>query len=73
LRNMLSPLVTLLKIWVFMFISYLAILLAFNWIYFGWIDLRSATLVQILVMPTGQSLAFWLLTRRSRRGAAESP
>jgi len=69
---MLSPLLTLLKIWVFMFISYLAILLAFNWAYFGWIDLRSATLIQILVMPTGQALAFWLLTRRSRRRAAES-
>ena len=63
---------TLLKIWVFMLLSYIAILVAFNWAYFGWIDVRNATLIQILVIPTGQALAFWLLTRRSRKRAANN-
>jgi hypothetical protein len=69
---MLKSLLTLLKIWLFMFVSYLAILLAFNWAYFGWIDLRNATIIQILLIPTGQALAFWLLTWRSRKRAAGS-
>jgi hypothetical protein len=69
---LLKHLWVLVKIWIFMLLSYLTIVLAFNWWFFGWIDLRSATLMQILIIPAGQALAFWFLTRPMRRSRSGS-
>jgi len=61
--NIKSGVTAFLKLWLFMFFSYLMVVLAFNLAYHGWIDLRRATLLQLLIIPFGQAIAFWFLTR----------
>ena len=56
-----------LKLWFFMFFTYLTIKVIFNLLYFGWIDLRRATLLEVLCLPLGQAVAFWLITRVGRK------
>ncbi len=59
-----------LKLWFFMFFTYLTIKVIFDLNYFGWIDLRRATLVEVLCLPLGQAVAFWLITRVRRKKPA---
>lgn len=58
-----------LKLWFFMLFTYLTIKVIFNLLYFGWIDLRRATLIEVLFLPLGQAVAFWLITRVRRKKA----
>ena len=53
-------------LWLFLFMSYLAIKLSFNLAYYGWLDLRKVALAELLILPLGQSVVFWLLTRRRK-------
>ena len=62
-----------LLIWFFLFISYLAIKLSFNLLYFGWIDLRWSALLELLILPLGQSIAFWLLTYKRKKTPRNAP
>jgi hypothetical protein len=48
--------------------SYVLIKLALDLALFGWIDVRGAVLWELVVLPVGQSLVLWLITRgRDRR------
>jgi hypothetical protein len=52
-----------------MFFSFSLIKIAFNLLILGWVDLRPAAFQEMLVLPLGQSVVFWIVTRRSRRSA----
>ena len=51
--------------WLVLFLSYLIIKLGFNWAAFGWIDLRQKALLELLLVPLGQSLVAWFFYRSS--------
>jgi hypothetical protein len=56
-----------LRLWVVMLFSYLTIKFLFNLFVLGWIDLRRAAFQELLFLPLGQSVVFWMVTRRSRK------
>ena len=57
----------LFRIWLFLFFTYFTMKLIFNVILFGMIDLRRASLLELLFLPAGQALAYWALTRRRKK------
>ncbi len=65
-----KEIVVFLKLWLLMLITYLLIVLAFDLVYHGWIDLRQDALARLIYLPIGQAAAFQLLTypRRSKSG-----
>lgn len=58
--------VRFLWLWLFMLVVYVLAKTAFNLILFGWIDLRTATLLEALVLPSIQSLLLWFAFRLDR-------
>jgi hypothetical protein len=56
-----------LKVWFFMFFTYLISKLLCNLVLFGWIDIRRSALLEILVVPIAQSIVFWLLVKTFRK------
>jgi len=63
MKKVKSFLIDFFKLWFFMFFTYLTIKVIFNLIFFGWIDLRRVALLELLILPLGQSIAFWAITR----------
>lgn len=55
-----------LRIWLVMFFAFALIKVAFNLLVLGWVDIRPAAFQELLVLPLGQSIVFWFVTRRSR-------
>jgi hypothetical protein len=55
-----------LRLWLLMFFSYAVLKLLFDLAVMSYIDLRKAALVQLIVLPFGQTLVFWIVTRRAR-------
>jgi hypothetical protein len=55
-----------LRLWLVMAISFVLVKILFNFVVLGWVDLRSTAFKELLVVPLGQSLVFWVITRRSR-------
>lgn len=53
-------------LWLFMLVVYVALKIGFNLAVFGWIDLRKATLLEMLVLPSLQSVALWFAFRLDR-------
>lgn len=62
--------VRFLRLWLVMAFSYSIIKFVFDLAMFGWIDLRSVVLWQLALIPLGQSVVFWFVTRRVRRATA---
>lgn len=64
------------KLWLFMFFSYLMIVLAYDIAVHHWVDLRHDSIARLVYLPIGQALAFQLLTyprrNRSKPSSAES-
>jgi hypothetical protein len=56
-----------LRLWLLVFLSYSALKFIFNLLVMGWIDLRWTALLELLCLPLGQTLVFWVVTRRVRR------
>jgi hypothetical protein len=56
-----------LRLWFLVFLSYVTIKFVFNLVVMGWIDLRRTTLLEMVCLPLGQAVVFWLVTRRVRR------
>jgi UPF0716 family protein affecting phage T7 exclusion len=56
-----------LRLWLLVFLSYVTIKFVFNLIVMGWIDLRWTTLLEMVSLPLGQAVVFWVVTRRVRR------
>jgi hypothetical protein len=56
-----------LKVWFFMFFTYLISKLLCDLALFGWVDIRRSALLEILVVPIAQSIVFWLLVKTFRK------
>jgi hypothetical protein len=59
-----------LRLWFVLGFAYLLIKFVFNLGVMGWIDLRPVAFLELVVVPLGQSVVFWAITRRARSGAA---
>jgi hypothetical protein len=57
------------RLWLLLLFSYDLLTLLFDLAVFGYIDLRSAALVQLVALPLGQAAIVWVVTRRGRAGA----
>lgn len=62
-----------LRLWFVLGFAYFTAKLLFNLAVMGWIWIigRDA-LLEILLVPLGQSVVFWIVTRRARRSTASS-
>ena len=60
------------RLWLLLTFAYALIKFAFDLVVFGWIDLRGVAVLELAVLPLGQSLVFWIVTRR-RRGEPPEP
>ena len=58
-----------LRLWLVLAFSYVTIKFAFNLGIMGWIDIRPVAFLELALIPLGQSLVFWMITRRARSGA----
>ena len=58
-----------LRLWFVLFFSYAGVRLLFNMAVLGWIDLRPVAFLDLLVLPLGQSIVFWIVTRQRRARA----
>ena len=61
-----------LRLWIVMAFSFVSVKILFNLVVLGWVDLRPTAFKELLVLPLGQSIVFWFVTRRRRR-ATEPP
>lgn len=69
-----SPWAAFLRLWLVLLFSYFTIKFLFNLAVLGWIDLRPVAFKELLVLPLGQSVVFWTVTRARRtRGASAKP
>lgn len=67
IKKALSMLVEFLKVWAFMFFTYLTLKILSNLILFNFIDLRRLAILETLVIPLGQSVAFWIVVKTCRK------
>ena len=68
-----SGLGAFLRLWFVLFFSYILIKFLFDLIVRGWIEISESAFQEILLLPLGQSIVFWLVTRWQRRkGAPQS-
>lgn len=58
------------RFWFVVSFSYVTTKLLFDLALMGWIDLRRPALIELALLPLGQTLALWAVTRRSRRSEA---
>lgn len=66
MADRLLPASTFLRFWVVLAFSYGLLKFLFNIVVLGYIDLRLAVVEELLLLPLGQSIVLWLITRRGR-------
>jgi len=67
MKRALYYLIDFLKIWFFMLFTYAVFKILFNDLFLsGLINLKQAALKEILSVPLGQAVAFWLVTWKKR-------
>jgi hypothetical protein len=54
------------RLWMVLFFSYVLLKLLLDLSVSGYIDLRTVALVENAVLPFGQAVVCWLVTRRAR-------
>lgn len=59
-----------LRLWLLMTFSYVILTLVYDLVGPGYVDLRESSLLKLLVVPLGQAVVFWLVTRARARGDA---
>jgi hypothetical protein len=66
-----SSLGRFLRLWLVLGFAYFTAKLLFNLAVMGWIwIIRRDALLEIVLVPLGQSVVFWIVTRRARRRAS---
>ncbi len=55
------------RLWFVMFFSFFLLKFVFNLAVLGWIDIRPSFALELLLVPLGQSIVFWFVTRRARK------
>lgn len=68
-----SAVATFLRLWAVLLFAYALLRVAFNLVVFRWIDIRPVVLLDLAVIPLGQAMVFWFVTRRGRRANASEP
>jgi hypothetical protein len=58
------------RLWFLLFFSYFGVRLIFTLGVMGYIDLRPVALYELLLVPLGQAVVLWLVTRRGRQPTA---
>ena len=58
-----------LRLWFVLGFAYFLLKFLFNLGVMGWIDIRPVAFLELALVPLGQSVVLWLVTRRARRGA----
>jgi hypothetical protein len=56
-----------LRLWVVLAFSFVTVKLLVDLLHPGYIDLRRSALIQLVAVPTGQAVVYWLVARRGRR------
>ena len=59
-----------LRLWLVLGLTYLATKVLLDLAIARWINLRPAVLLELTLVPLGQSVVFWIVTRRARRSTA---
>jgi hypothetical protein len=67
IRKAISLLVGFLKVWFFMFFTFLITKFLCNLVIYDVIDLRRVAILEVLLVPLGQSVVFWLLVKTLRK------
>lgn len=67
IRKTVSLVVEFLKVWFFMFFTFLIVKILCNFLVYGLIDLRRVAFLEVLLVPLGQSIAFWLIVKTFRK------
>ena len=57
-----------LRLWFVLGFAYFLLKFLFNLGVMGWIDIRPAAFLELALVPLGQSVVLWMVTRRARRG-----
>ena len=65
--NLRRAFVIIVKLWLIALFTYVILTACFNWVIYGWIDLRLIAVLQAVTVPLGQSIAFWCLLRPRRK------
>jgi len=55
-----------LRLWFVMAFSYFFLKFIFNLAVLGWIDIRRVAFEELAILPLGQSVVLWVVTRRRR-------
>ena len=62
-----------LRLWFVLGFAYFLLKFLFNLGVMGWIDVRPTAFWELALVPLGQSVVLWMVTRRARRGAEGAP
>jgi hypothetical protein len=73
MNKAISVMVEFIKVWFFMFFTYFTIKVLCSLILFGWVDLRRIAILELLLVPFGQSVAFWLVVKTFRKPIMKRP
>jgi hypothetical protein len=67
IKKAISLVVEFLKVWFFMFFTFLIVKTLCNLLVYGLIDLRRVAFLEVMLVPLGQSVAFWLIVKTFRK------
>jgi hypothetical protein len=56
------PLWRFFKIWIILVFSYVIFRFGYNLVFYGWLDFRLYALIELVALPTGQAVIFFLVT-----------
>jgi hypothetical protein len=60
------------RLWAAMLFTYSTVKFVFNLVVLGYLDLTHAAALELVIVPLGQAVLFWLITRRTRRSSDEA-
>jgi hypothetical protein len=59
-----------LRLWFVLGFAYFMLKFLFNLAFMGWIDVRPVAFYELALVPLGQTVVLWFVTRRARRDTA---
>jgi len=54
--------VRFLKIWFLLTASYIPLRIIYNLAFYGWLELRLFVAFEVILLPLGQAVVFWIIT-----------
>jgi hypothetical protein len=62
MKDFARPLLRFFKIWIILVFSYVIFRFGYNLVFYGWLDFRLYALIELVALPTGQAVIFFLVT-----------